>query len=135
MTLVLDSNVVLTACSGPGGFVPFDGEELVAPPLMWSEFLCSIREATWRGEVSQELAASALARLEEAPIRARTSRRLRAEALRIAADLGWARTYDAEYVALGRLLDCSVITRDLRLRKGTDRLGFVVTLDEWKVRR
>ena len=135
MTLVLDSNVVLTACSGPDGFAPFGGESLVAPPLMWSEFLSSVREATWRGDISRDLADAAIARFEDAPIRARSSRRLRAEALRIAGDFGWAKTYDAEYVALGRLLDCTVITRDLRLRRGTDRLGFVLTLDEWRRRR
>jgi predicted nucleic acid-binding protein len=135
LTLVLDSSVVLTACSGPDGFAPFSGEDLVAPPLMWSEFLSSVREATWRGDVSRELADAAMTRFEDAPIRARTSRRHRAEALRIAVEFGWAKTYDAEYVALGSLLDCTVITRDLRLRRGTERLGFVLTIDEWRRRR
>ena len=40
--------------------------------------------------------------------------------------LGWARTYDAEYLALARLLDCRVVTVDARLLRGTRRLGFVV---------
>jgi predicted nucleic acid-binding protein len=134
LTLVLDSNVVLMACSAPDGFAPFSGEELVAPPLMWSEFLSSVREASWRGDVSRELAVATTARLEDAPIRARTGRRHRAETLRIAVDFGWAKTYDAEYVALGSLLDCTVITQDLRLRRGTERLGFVRTLAEWRRR-
>jgi len=38
----------------------------------------------------------------------------------------WARTYDAEYLALARLLDCRVVTVDARLLHGTRRLGFVV---------
>ena len=36
-------------------------------------------------------------------------------------------TYDAEYVALTRMLDCRLVTIDRKLRKGADRLGFVVT--------
>ena len=48
----------------------------------------------------------------------------------MADELGWARTYDAEYVALARLLDCRVVTADERLRRGADRLGFVVTVQE-----
>jgi predicted nucleic acid-binding protein len=53
--------------------------------------------------------------------------RLGATAWRIADDLGWARTSDAEYVALAQLLGCRLVTLDLRLRRGADRLGFVVT--------
>lgn len=45
----------------------------------------------------------------------------------VANDLGWGRTYDAEYVALAKLLDCRLVTLDMPLRRGADRLGFVVT--------
>jgi predicted nucleic acid-binding protein len=47
------------------------------------------------------------------------------EAWRIADELGWAKTYDAEYLALASLLDCRLVTVDGRLRRGADRLGFV----------
>lgn len=50
--------------------------------------------------------------------------------MRIASELGWAKTYDAEYLALARLLDTRVVTLDLRLRRGAERLGLVVTPDE-----
>ncbi len=52
--------------------------------------------------------------------------RLAAEAWSIADELGWAKTYDAEYVALASLLGCRLVTVDGRLRRGADRLGFVV---------
>ena len=45
-------------------------------------------------------------------------------------EMGWARTYDAEYVALARLLDCRLVTLDSRLRRGADRLGLVVSPTE-----
>jgi predicted nucleic acid-binding protein len=49
------------------------------------------------------------------------------EAWRIADELGWAKTYDAEYVALAGLLGCRVVTLDGRLRRRAEQLGFVVT--------
>jgi predicted nucleic acid-binding protein len=50
------------------------------------------------------------------------------EVWRAADELGWART--AEYVALARLLGCPLVTLDARLRRGADRLGFVVAPHE-----
>ena len=32
--------------------------------------------------------------------------------------VGWAKTYGAEYVALARLLGCTLFTSDERLRRG-----------------
>ena len=93
---------------------------------MWFEARSALHEAAWRGDVSREAAAATLERLEEAPVRARTHRRLGRESWRIADDLGWARTYDADYVALAQLLGCRLVTLDARLRRGADRLGFVV---------
>ena len=52
---------------------------------------------------------------------------LTSTAWQIAHEFGWAKTYDAEYVALAKILDCQLVTLDARLRRGTDRLGFVVT--------
>lgn len=52
---------------------------------------------------------------------------LGADAWKIADEFGWGRTYDAEYVALARLLDCRLVTLDAHLRRGTDRLGIVIT--------
>jgi len=38
---------------------------------------------------------------------------------------------DAEYCALASVLDCRLVTLDGRLRRGADRLGFVVTPSEF----
>jgi predicted nucleic acid-binding protein len=45
---------------------------------------------------------------------------------RIADELRWAKTYDAEYVARASLLGRRLVTVDARLHKGADRLGFVL---------
>jgi predicted nucleic acid-binding protein len=124
--LVLDSNVVLRACAAADGFAELPDDMLVAPHLMWSEARSALHEAAWRREVTHEKAATLLGRLGSAPVRARSHRRLGDEAWTLADELGWARTYDAEYVALARLLGCRLVTLDARLRRGAERLGCVV---------
>jgi predicted nucleic acid-binding protein len=130
LTLVLDSNVVMLSCAAVGGFAQFEPEELLAPPLMWSEFRSGLHEGQWRGAVSPTLAHETLIRLAQSPVLARTHPRLGDEAWRLADALGWAKTYDAEYVALASLLRCRLVTLDARLRRGADRLGFVIGPDE-----
>lgn len=130
MTLVLEANVVVPACSRADGFAELGREHLLAPPLIWSEARSSLHEALWRGEVARPQAERALDRLENAPVGRRAPRKLGAEAWRIAEELGWAKTYDAEYLALASLLGCRLVTLDARLRRGADRLGFVTSPGE-----
>jgi hypothetical protein len=49
---------------------------------------------------------------------------------RVADELGWAKTYDANYIAPARLLDARVVTLDARLRRGAGRTGLVIGPDE-----
>ena len=130
MTLVLDANVVVPACRVNAGFSLFGEEALVAPPLMLPEARSTLHEAMWRGELPVDQARAAFARLAQAPIEVRDDRRLGAEAWRVADELGWAKTYDAEYLALASLLDCRLVTLDARLRRRTAHLGFVVSPTE-----
>ena len=135
MTLVLDANVFLGACLQVEGFSLFGDEELVGPPLLWSETLNAIRDGLHRGEISRRLADEGRLRLDGSPVRSRSPKGLRAEAWRIAEDFGWAKTYDAEYLALASMMGVSLITLDVRLRKGASRLGFVLTPAEWEQTR
>jgi predicted nucleic acid-binding protein len=128
--LVLDASVVLPSCGSPEGFSFFSHEDLVAPPLLWSECRSAIHEAMSRRHISRTQAELSLEALEKAPIRVRTHRQLGRLAWDLATALGWVKTYDAEYVALAQLLGCRLVTLDGRLRRGTGHLGFVVLLSE-----
>lgn len=52
----------------------------------------------------------------------------------IADELGLAKTYDAEFLALARIRRCLFVTADARLRRAADRLGFVVDPVELEAR-
>jgi predicted nucleic acid-binding protein len=93
---------------------------------MWSEVRSSLHEARWRGEVSDEQATRAFMALESSPIRVRAHKRLGTEAWRIADEFGWAKTNDAEYLALASLLRCRLVTVDTRLRRATAHLRYVI---------
>lgn len=124
--LVVDASYAVRACGAARGFSLLGDDQLVAPPLMWSETRSALHDAAWRGEIAEDDAASAQRRLDEAPVTAQSPDRLGRESLAIAGELGWAKTYDAEYLALARLLKCQVVTVDSRLRRGADRLGLVI---------
>lgn len=120
--LVIDASVALSAALTRDGFGRLTEFELVAPPLLWSEVLSTLREHAWRQDISSEQAASSLDAFLAAPIRRHGPRRLAREAWWVAEELGWAKTYDAEYVALARLEGYPLLTRDDRLRRGAARV-------------
>jgi predicted nucleic acid-binding protein len=126
--LVIDASLVVEWCVAPGAkeLAQLLSDELCAPPLMWSEVCSALHERTWRQELDAEEAGQAWARLARVGVKSRIHPRLAEEAWRIADELGWAKTYDAEYVALASLLGCRLVTVDGRLRRGADRLGFVL---------
>ena len=63
-------------------------------------------------------------------IRSVSRRTAGARAWEIADQLGLAKTYDAEYLALADILGCRVVTLDARMRRGADRLGLAVSPTE-----
>lgn len=120
--LVVDASAALYAATSMQGLDQLVPWEPVAPPLLWSEALSVLHESAWRKAISHDLAARARDRLLSAAIERRAPEELHIEAWRTAEELGWAKTYDAEYVALARLLGCSLLTVDGRLRRGAGRL-------------
>lgn len=123
--LVLDASVVVPDCAAGRGFDYLADSDLVAPSVMWAETRSTLHEAAWRKEISVETARQAHERLLASEIRRMDAPGV--EVWELADELGWAKTYDAEYVALARVLGCRVVTLDARLRRGADHLGFVVS--------
>lgn len=112
------------------GFGLLAGHELISPPLLWSETPSALHEMAWRGTISSELAGVALERFVDAPIKRRNAPRLPRLAWTVADELGLAKTYDAEYVATARSLDCPLITVDQRLLRSASRLIEVMSLHD-----
>ena len=128
--LVVDASVVVPACLAADGFAEFGTEQLIAPALLWSESLSVLHELVWRREVSAEDGNLARETLRHAPIERVDVELVGEEAWRIADELGWAKTYDAEYVALARLRECRLVTLDGRLHRSGKRLGLIVSPGE-----
>jgi predicted nucleic acid-binding protein len=122
LTLVIDASFAVPACTTPGSFDRL-GDELVAPHLLWPEVRSALHRSVWRGVISAEVGEHALQRLEHAPVRSSNPRGLGTAVWSIADELGWAKTYDAEYLALARLLGAPVLSLDGRMRRAAERLG------------
>jgi predicted nucleic acid-binding protein len=123
--LVVDSTIaVRSSLEGHWGIA--DRWRPIAPPLLWSEVLSVLRGGAWRREITEEEARSARATFAGFELGRDDPCALADEAWQIAGELGLAKTYDAEFLALARIRDCRLVTADARLRRAADRLGFVV---------
>jgi len=120
--MVIDASVAVRASLSEQGFEILRGRELIGPPLLWTEAMSALHELRWRDEISAELAELGRSRLLDAPVAERRPRRLLERAWEIGDELGWAKLYDAHYVALARLSDVPLLTLDARLRRGAARL-------------
>ena len=101
-----------------------------APPLMWSEAMTTVHSIAWRRQVTATDASAWMDRVRALPIARRDPAALQRTAWDLADELGWAKTYDAEYLALARLQGCLLLTIDARLRRGAERTGLVRLPDE-----
>jgi predicted nucleic acid-binding protein len=110
---VVDCGVVLRLASE--GIDVGAEHELFAPTLLRSQTLSALHEAVHAGELTEDVAVERLARIQALPIRLLGDAVLRRNAWRLADQLGWASTYDAEYVALTKLQADALVTLDAEL--------------------
>ncbi len=125
MLLVVDASVITHVILSGGVLGPLAGHELAAPPLLASEVTSVISEMAWRGEIPRDRGKAALRYLGSLPIRIDRPDELSERAFDVAQALGWAKTYDAEYIALALVLGAPLVTVDERLRRGA---GHVVRM-------
>jgi len=110
---VVDCGVVLHLAS-EGIEVPAE-HKILAPTLLRSQTLSALHEAVHRGELPPDVAHERLARIRALPIRLLGDAVLLRRAWDLAEQLGWAETYDAEYVALTQLQADAFVTLDTEL--------------------
>ena len=106
-----------------------DAHELLAPTLLRSQTLSALHEAVQRGELPAEVAREHLARIQRMKIRLLGDAVLRRVAWEVADQLGWAETFDAEYVALTKLQADAFVTLDAELARSVDGIVATASID------
>ncbi len=124
---VVDCGVVVHLASE--GIEVSPEHELLAPTLLRSQTLSALHEAVHRGELEADAARERLARINAMPIRLLGDAVLRRRAWEVAEQLGWAETYDAEYVALTQLQADAFITLDPELARCVEGVVPTATID------
>jgi predicted nucleic acid-binding protein len=104
--------------------------ELLAPTLIRSQTLSDLHEAVQRGELRPDVARERLARIGRMPIRLLGDAVLRRRAWEVADQLGWASTYNAEYIALTQLQADAFITLDAELARSVEGMVSTAAIDE-----
>ena len=124
---VVDCGVVLHL-AGEEIEVPAE-HELLAPTLLRSQTLSAMHEAVHSGEIAPDVALERLARVWAMPIRLLGDAVLRRRAFAVAERLGWAETYDAEYVALTQLQGDAFVTLDAELARRVEGIVPTATIE------
>jgi predicted nucleic acid-binding protein len=124
---VVDCGAVLQLAAE--GTAVASGHELLAPTLLRSQTLSVLHQAVHRGELPRDLALDRLNRIRAIPIRLLGDAVLRRRAWEVADQLGWAETYDAEYVALTQLQADALVTLDPELAKQVEGIVPTATIE------
>ena len=124
---VVDAGAVLEL-AGTGGEVASE-HELLAPTLLRSQSMALIHEAVQRVDIPADVARERLALIGRMPIRLLGDAVLRRRAWDVADQLGWASTYDAEYVALTLLQADAFVTVDAELARSVEGIVATASID------
>jgi predicted nucleic acid-binding protein len=124
---VVDAGAALHLASA-GVEVP-GTHKLLAPTLLRSQTLSALHEAVLRGEIPAEVARDRLARIRRMRIRLLGDSVLQRRAWDLADQLGWASTYNAEYVALTQLQADAFVTMDAKLARSVKGIVATASID------
>ena len=124
---VVDATAVLHLASA--GIEVSAAHQLLAPTLLRSQTLSALHEAVQRGELAADLARDHLTRISRMPIRLLGDAVLRRRAWELADRLGWAPTYNAEYIALTQLQADAFITQDADLARAVQGIVETASID------
>jgi predicted nucleic acid-binding protein len=117
---VVDCETLLRIAAGEVEVAP--GHQLVAPTLVRSQALAALYEAARRGEISAAEGIERVTRINSLKVRFLGDKVLQRTAWRVADELGWETTYDAEFVALTQLQADAFVTSDAELARAVSGL-------------
>jgi indolepyruvate ferredoxin oxidoreductase alpha subunit len=124
---VIDCDTLLRIAAGEIDVAA--GHQLVAPTLVRSQALSALYEAARRGEISAADGLERVTRINSLKVRFLGDKVLQRTAWRIADQLGWATTYDAEFVALTQLQADMLVTSDRALARAVSGVVQTTTVD------
>jgi len=103
--------------------------KLLAPTLLRSQTLSALHEAVQRGELPADVARERLSRIRQMRIRLLGDAVLQRRAWELAEQLGWASTYNAEYIALTQLQADAFVTLDAKLARSVKGIVATASID------
>jgi len=106
-----------------------DEHQILAPTLLRSQMLSLLYQAVDRGEMAKKDAERRLNYVRRLRIRLLGDRVLQDAAWKVAGQLGWPDTFDAEYVALTQLHANALITLDQELARAVKGLVVVAPIE------
>jgi predicted nucleic acid-binding protein len=120
---VVDCETLLRIAAGEIEVAP--GHQLVAPTLVRSQALAALYQAARRGEISAAEGLERVTRINSLKVRFLGDKVLQRSAWKVADELGWETTFDAEFVALTQLQADAFVSSDRELARAVS--GLVVT--------
>ena len=103
--------------------------QLVAPTLVRSQALSALYQAARRGEISAAEGLERVTRINSLRVRFLGDKVLQRTAWKVADQLGWETTYDAEFVALTQLQADMFVTSDGDLARSVSGLVETTSID------
>jgi len=124
---VVDCDTLLGIAAGEIEVAP--GHQLLAPTLVRSQALAALYEAARRGEISAVDGLERVTRINSLKVRFLGDKVLQRTAWRIADQLGWETTRQAEFVALTQLQADAFVTSDRELAQSVSGLVETATIE------
>jgi indolepyruvate ferredoxin oxidoreductase alpha subunit len=103
--------------------------QLVAPTLVRSQALAALYGAARRGEITASQGLERVTRINSLKVRFLGDKVLQRTAWKVADQLGWETTYDAEFVALTQLQAEAFVTSDGELAQAVSDVVATATID------
>jgi indolepyruvate ferredoxin oxidoreductase alpha subunit len=117
---VVDCDTLLRIAAGEVEVAP--EHQLVAPTLVRSQALAALYGAARRGEITAAEGLERVTRINSLKVRFLGDKVLQRTAWRVADQLGWETTSDAEFVALTQLQADAFVTSDKNLARAVSGL-------------